>query len=94
MLALSSWYMSHCETNYHNLTSKSSGRLNAHLSNRCHGQNDRAAAEFRQRHAAGADVASLQGKMVALSLIFCAEALKNETVRHALCQGQTVWTRC
>ena len=72
--------------NHHNLTSKASRRLNAHLSNRYHGQNERAAAEFRQRHAAGADFASLQGKAVARSLIFRAESLKNETVRYVLRQ--------
>ena len=70
--------------NYHNLTSKSSGCLNAHLSNRCNGQNERAAAEFRQRYAAGGDVASLQDKTVALSLIFGAESLKNKPVRYVL----------
>ena len=69
--------------NYHNLTSKSSGCLNAHLSNR-HGQNEGAAAEFCQRQAAGADVASLQDKAVALSLMFGAESLKNETFRYVL----------
>ena len=76
--------MSHCETTTTLDTSKSSGRLNAHLSNRCHGQNERAAAVFRQRQAACDDVASLQDKEVALPLIFGAESLKNETVRYVL----------
>ena len=78
--------MSHCETT----TTSPSGHLNAHLSNRCHGQNKRAPAEFRQRHAAGADATNLHDKTVALSLILGAEGLKNETVRYVLCQEQTV----
>ena len=51
---------------------------------RYHGQNERTAAEIRQRQAAGVDVASLQDKAVALSLIFGAEYLQNETVRYVL----------
>ena len=54
---------------------------------------ERAAAEFRQWQAAGIHVASLQDKVVSLSLIFGAESLKKETVRYILChQGLMLWT--
>ena len=95
MLASSSWYMSHCESTTTS-PARAVGVWTLIWAIRYHGQNESAVAKLCQRQAAGVNVAILQDKAVALSVIFGAESLKNKTAAtyYDTRDKQYAWTGC